>query len=119
MRKTVNTFKNGIKSGSKCSNDATKSSLKVSPGLTRNLTARGLYGNKMNTVKRVWRIITIFGLVENGNALENYVQISNYLGRISALMTSCKEELAIATSWPPWHRLLRGQIECVRFSTIK
>ena len=61
MRKTKSTFKNGIRSGNKCSNDATKSSLRVSPGPTRNLTARGLYGNKMNTVKRVWRITTIFG----------------------------------------------------------
>ena len=112
-------FKNGIESGRRSSNSATKSSLEVILGPTRNLTAKMLYG-KMNTIEeqvvRVWRMN---GGIVNGSVQEKFTQRSNYSARVLTPLTSGKGELAIATSLRQWRRLLKNQIECARFSITK
>ena len=115
----MKSFKNGIVSGRRCSNNATTSSLKVSLGPTQNLTARVLYGKMMNTIKRVWRVITMIGRKKHGSVQEKFGQTTNYSAVVLTLLTSNKVESAIATSFRPWHRLLRSPIECARYSTTK
>jgi hypothetical protein len=90
--------------------------LAVSPGPTQILTAKRLCGKMMNIVKEEWKAYTMNGRKCNGNEHEKSVPTSNYSARILTLPTFSKVQLAIATSFRQWHRLLRDLIVCARCS---